>query len=119
MNDKARSHVPISATVIRNAIQHYLNGDHEDFFKIKDFIPTVTNDYLTRDIYIVGGESTGKSTLAHNLANQLQTIYVNEYAIDYIGEHGRDLNEDDLLNIARGQLALQKHCGEKVIFLYS
>lgn len=108
MNDKARSHVPISATVIRNAIQHYLNGDHEDFFKIKDFIPTVTNDYLTRDIYIVGGESTGKSTLAHNLANQLQTIYVNEYAIDYIGEHGRDLNEDDLLNIARGQLALQK-----------
>lgn len=108
MNDKARSHVPISATVIRNAIQHYLNGDHEDFFKIKDFIPTVTNNYLTRDIYIVGGESTGKSTLARNLANQLQTIYVNEYAIDYIGEHGRDLNEDDLLNIARGQLALQK-----------
>lgn len=108
MNDKARSHVPISATIIRNAIQHYLNGEHEDFFKIKDFIPTVTNDYLTRDIYIVGGESTGKSTLAHNLANQLKTIYVNEYAIDYIGEHGRELNEADLLNIARGQLALQK-----------
>jgi HTH-type transcriptional repressor of NAD biosynthesis genes len=108
MNDKARSHVPISATIIRNAIQHYLNGAHEDFFKIKDFIPTVTNDYLTRDIYIVGGESTGKSTLARNLANQLQTIYVNEYAIDYIGEHGRELNEADLLNIARGQLALQK-----------
>lgn len=108
MNDKARSHVPISATIIRNAIKHYLNGAHEDFFKIKDFIPTVTNDYLTRDIYIVGGESTGKSTLARNLADQLQTIYVNEYAIDYIGEHGRELNEADLLNIARGQLALQK-----------
>ena len=108
MNDKARSHVPISATIIRNAIKHYLNGAHEDFFKIKDFIPTVTNDYLTRDIYIVGGESTGKSTLARNLADQLQTIYVNEYAIDYIGEHGRELNEADLLNIACGQLALQK-----------
>lgn len=108
MIDKARSHVPISATMIRNAVQHYLNGDQEEFFKIKDFIPTVTKDHLTRDVYIVGGESTGKSTLARTLANQLHTIYVKEYAIDYIGEHGRELNEVDLFSIARGQLALQK-----------
>lgn len=108
MIDKARSHVPISATMIRNAVKHYLNGAQEEFFKIKDFIPTVTNDHLTRDVYIVGGESTGKSTLARTLANQLHTIYVKEYAIDYIGEHGRELNEVDLFSIARGQLALQK-----------
>lgn len=108
MIDKARSHVPISATMIRNAVQHYLNGAQEEFFKIKDFIPTVTKDHLTRDVYIVGGESTGKSTLARTLANQLHTIYVKEYAIDYIGEHGRELNEVDLFSIARGQLALQK-----------
>lgn len=108
MIDKNRTHLPISATIIRNAIKSYLNGKKDDFFEIKDFIPEETNTYLTRDIFIVGGESTGKSTLAHDLSNQLNTVYVNEYALDYIGEHGRDLNETDLLNIARGQLALQK-----------
>jgi NadR type nicotinamide-nucleotide adenylyltransferase len=108
MIDKNRTHLPISATIIRNSINEYLNGNQDDFFKIRKFIPQETNNYLTRDIFIVGGESTGKSTLAHSLAETLKTVYINEYAIDYIHEHSRDLNEKDLLMIARGQLALQK-----------
>jgi HTH-type transcriptional repressor of NAD biosynthesis genes len=108
MIDKNRTHLPISATIIRNSIMDYLNGNKENFFKVRGFIPEETNNYLTRDIFIVGGESTGKSTLARSLAKQLSTVYVNEYAIDYINEHGRDLKEKDLLMIARGQLALQK-----------
>lgn len=108
MIDKNRTHLPISATIIRNSIKDYLKGDQDEFFKVRNFIPEETNNYLTRDIFIVGGESTGKSTLAHSLSEQLKTVYVNEYAIDYINEHGRDLNEKDLLLIARGQLALQR-----------
>jgi len=107
MVDKDRTHLPISATMIRNSIDAYMNGNHDDFFKVRDFIPDATNLYLTRDIYIVGGESTGKSTLSKKLANQLETICVNEYAIKYIEDHGRDLKENDLINIAKGQFAQQ------------
>lgn len=107
MIDKERTHIPISATIIRNAIKSYLHGDISSYNKIKQFIPLATKQYLIKDVYIVGGESTGKTTLSSNLAESLSTTLVKEYAINYIKEVGRDLNERDLLNIARGQLALQ------------
>lgn len=108
MIDKARTHLPISATMIRDAIQEYMKGHHSDFFRIKDFIPEQTNLYLTRDIFVVGGESTGKTTFTHQLSKIIDTVCVNEYAVDYISEKGRDLKENDLINIAKGQRALQK-----------
>lgn len=107
MVDKARTIYPISATIIRNAIDAYLDGNQEDFLNVKKFIPNVTNDYLTKDIFIVGGESTGKTTLAKKLAQEYKTINVPEYAIDYIAEKGSDISPNDMYNIVRGQLALQ------------
>jgi NadR type nicotinamide-nucleotide adenylyltransferase len=50
-----------------------------------------------------GVESTGKSTLAAELAAALGTIWVPEYGREYCIEHGADCTPDDLLAIARGQ----------------
>lgn len=107
MVDKERTIYPISATIIRNSINQYLDGNQKDFLNVKKFVPDVTNDYLTKDIFIVGGESTGKSTLAKKLADVYQTINIPEYAIDYIAEKGTDIKRNDMYNIVRGQLALQ------------
>ncbi len=106
MTDKERVSYPISATIIRNAINSYFENK-TDFFNIKKFIPAVTNEYITKDIYIVGGESTGKTTISEKLSIDFNTTKIPEYAINYIYDHGRDLNQNDLYNIVRGQLSLQ------------
>ena len=57
-----------------------------------------------KKICIFGPESTGKTTLAKNLASRFDTSYVPEYAEEYIKEHGKDLNLEDMLKIAEGQI---------------
>lgn len=54
---------------------------------------------------VIGPESTGKSTLSEQLAGELQTLWVPEYGRQYLEELGREYNEDDLLQIAKGQIA--------------
>lgn len=56
-------------------------------------------------IAITGPESTGKSSLAKELAAHYNTLFVEEYAREYIDQLGRQYSEDDILQIARGQLA--------------
>ena len=58
-----------------------------------------------KKIVVIGPESTGKSTLSQQLANELKTLWVPEYGRRYLEELGREYNEDDLLQIARGQIA--------------
>ncbi|GAB3528835.1 hypothetical protein GCM10027443_07260 [Pontibacter brevis] len=59
-------------------------------------------------IAITGPESTGKSTLAENLARHYDTVWVPEYARTYVGNLGRPYTLEDLEAIARGQLALEQ-----------
>lgn len=59
-------------------------------------------------IAITGPESTGKSTLAQQLAKHYNTIWVPEYARTYIDNLDRDYIESDLLKIAAGQLASEE-----------
>ncbi|WP_448528250.1 AAA family ATPase [Raineya sp.] len=54
-------------------------------------------------VAIVGAEATGKSTLAENLAKYYQTIWVPEYAREYLTHLGRKYTFDDVLAIAQGQ----------------
>lgn len=58
-------------------------------------------------VAIVGPESTGKSTLATELAKHFETEWVPEYARDYLDNLDRSYTEEDLLNIARGQVYLE------------
>jgi NadR type nicotinamide-nucleotide adenylyltransferase len=62
---------------------------------------------MNKKIVIIGPESTGKSTLAEQLANHFHSRWVPEYAREYLIEHGMNYSYDDLLTIARGQLKLE------------
>ena len=60
-----------------------------------------------KKIVIIGPESTGKSTLCEGLAAHFHTDWVPEYAREYLLTHGMNYQYEDLLTIARGQLALE------------
>jgi NadR type nicotinamide-nucleotide adenylyltransferase len=55
-------------------------------------------------IAITGPESTGKSRLAEELAVYYQTEFVVEYAREYIDHLDRPYNQNDILEIAKGQI---------------
>ncbi|HMU46868.1 MAG TPA: AAA family ATPase [Chitinophagaceae bacterium] len=61
-----------------------------------------------KKIVILGPESTGKSTLCKQLANHYDTLWCPEYARDYLQKHGKSYKYDDLLTIAKGQVALEE-----------
>jgi NadR type nicotinamide-nucleotide adenylyltransferase len=60
-----------------------------------------------KKIVIIGGESTGKSTLCMHLASYYKTIWVNEFARTYLENLDRDYISSDLIEIARGQILLE------------
>lgn len=57
----------------------------KDIFGHWDWMPQVVRSYFTRKVLLIGGESSGKSTLTVNLANYFNTVYLEEV--------GRDLSE--------------------------
>lgn len=58
-------------------------------------------------VVVIGPESTGKSTLSEQLAAHYQTVWVQEFARQYLEELPRPYEQQDLLTIAEGQLALE------------
>lgn len=62
---------------------------------------------MLKKIVIIGPESTGKSTLSAQLAVHYKTLWCPEYAREYLLEHGTSYTFEDLLTIAKGQLALE------------
>lgn len=58
-------------------------------------------------IVVLGPESTGKSTLCAQLAEHYKTLWVPEFARDYLLENGTDYTYDDLLHIAKSQQQLE------------
>jgi NadR type nicotinamide-nucleotide adenylyltransferase len=58
-----------------------------------------------KKIVILGPESTGKSSLCESLAIHYNTIWCPEYARQFLNEHGPEYSYDDLLTIAKGQIA--------------
>jgi len=64
----------ISSTAIR-----------KDIYGHWEWIPFVVRPYYVKKVLVIGGESTGKSTLTINLANYYNT--------NYLEEVGRDLSE--------------------------
>ena len=59
-------------------------------------------------IVAIGPESTGKSTLCTELALHFSTHWCQEYAREYLINNGTNYSYEDLLLIAKGQLALEE-----------
>ncbi len=70
--DKSRERVPISGTAVRT--DPYTNWD---------FIEPPVRGWFAKRVCVVGAESTGTTTLAKALAEQLQTVWVEEYGREY------------------------------------
>lgn len=68
-----------------------------------------------KKIVIIGPESTGKSTLCKQLADHYQTLWVPEYAREYLTANGMNYTYEDLLIIAKGQIALEEEYAGKII----
>lgn len=63
---------------------------------------------MLKKIVILGPESTGKSTLCKQLAAHYNTEWCPEYAREYLLKNGMAYSYNDLLTIAKGQLALEE-----------
>jgi HTH-type transcriptional regulator, transcriptional repressor of NAD biosynthesis genes len=91
--DPLREAVPISGTKIRNAM-----GSSKQWLS-----PLVAASFVKR-ITILGGESSGKSTLAAALAEHYRTDWVPEYGRELWDIRGGSLSYEDLLLIAKEQV---------------
>jgi HTH-type transcriptional repressor of NAD biosynthesis genes len=91
--DGARRTVPVSGTAIRDdPMGHW------------QYISEVVRPYFVRRVAVVGAESVGKTTLAEQLAERFDTVWVPEYGRAYC--EGRDaaaLELPDFEAIAWGQ----------------
>ncbi|MDF7667342.1 multifunctional transcriptional regulator/nicotinamide-nucleotide adenylyltransferase/ribosylnicotinamide kinase NadR [Orbaceae bacterium ESL0727] len=94
--DPKREFMNVSATQIREAP-----------LKNWQYIPTEVRPFFVRTIAILGGESSGKSTLVNKLANVFNTTSAWEYGRDYVfsqlGGDERALQFADYDKIALGQ----------------
>lgn len=70
--DRARTAVPISGTKIRQSPLDCL-----------EFLEPCVRSYFVRRVVLIGAESTGKTTLAQELAERYQTLWVPEYGREY------------------------------------
>ncbi len=68
---------------------------------------------MLKKVVVIGPESTGKTTLCKQLATHFHAQWCPEFAREYLLEHGMDYSYDDLLTIAKGQIALEeKHIAD-------
>lgn len=70
-------------------------------------------------VAITGPESTGKSMLTAQLAMHYNATMIVEYAREYLDRLSRPYDYDDILKIAKGQLAMENavlHSTEKFLF---
>ena len=63
---------------------------------------------MLKKIVVIGPESTGKSTLCEMLAQHYQTEWCSEFAREWLLTNGTDYTYDDLMTIAKGQVALEE-----------
>jgi len=68
---------------------------------------------MIKKIAITGPESTGKSEMAKKLANYFNTVWVPEYAREYIAGLDREYTPKDIEFIARKQLEIESGLEKK------
>lgn len=102
--DKARGLVPISGTAIR--------ADPHAWRQFLD--PRVYASFVRR-IGILGGESSGKTSLAAALAGRLGTEWVPEYGRERWIEQSGVLTMSDLRDIAQVQVAREERIAQQAL----
>lgn len=108
--DRDRRHVPISATKIRS-----------NPFAYWEFLEPCVRAHFVRSVCVVGAESTGTTTLAQDLAEHFETVWVPEYGREYcetLAAKGVDLwnyrwNSAEFSLIARAQVELEQRMARK------
>lgn len=91
-----RNNIKISSSDIRN-----------NPFKYWDYIPNIVKPIYNKKILIIGGESTGKSTLVENLALIYNTNFVSEVGRDtceYAGGEDYMIMDDLIENLLRQKI---------------
>ncbi len=68
---------------------------------------------MLKRIAITGPESTGKSELAKQLAEHYKTVWVPEYARQYLEKRNGKYEMEDIVQIAKGQLNLEEEMAAK------
>ncbi|MCY7351229.1 MAG: AAA family ATPase [Cytophagaceae bacterium] len=66
-----------------------------------------------KKITLIGPESTGKTTLARQLATHFDTVVVEEYGRIYCEKFGNDCDALDLCHIAAGQLYFEDEAAKQ------
>ena len=92
--DPARQRFPVSGTALRASPG-----------QLGRWVAPCINADLVRRVCLLGGESSGKSTLAQALATALDTCHVAEYGRELWEQQAGRLEEADMLRIARTQVA--------------
>ena len=95
--DKARAAVPVSGTAVR-----------ADPLRWWDYLEPPVRGYYAKRVVLVGAESTGKTTLASDLAEAFQTEWVAEYGREHWEEKlargdGDFWREEEFAHIAAEQ----------------
>ena len=92
--DEDRKRFSISGTSVRE--NPYANWE---------LLPSPVRAYYAKRVGIVGAESTGKTTLAEGLAKRLNTVWVPEFAVEYLKNGNVDVTSVEVIEaIARGQV---------------
>lgn len=99
------SYIPVDPTLVGHTVAEA--EVRKDPLKHWASLPRIVRPHFVRRVCVFGPESTGKSTLAKQLAERFGTVYVPEYAKTYIETTGKEIDDDDMLAIARGQCALE------------
>jgi NadR type nicotinamide-nucleotide adenylyltransferase len=95
--DRTRELVPISGTAIRERpLAHWR------------YLPLPVRPYFVKRVVVFGPESTGKSTLARDLARHYDTAWVSEYARGYLDNKRARYEQDDFPLFVAGQHAAEE-----------
>jgi len=93
--DNQREKFPISGTLLREQLYQYRQFVH----------PVVYRDLVLKVVFL-GAPSTGKTTIAREMAARRNTVWMPEYGREYWDQHqvNRRLNLEQLTEIAEGHI---------------
>lgn len=94
LHDQPRLHRPICASAIRSDVHEHRRWLHVDVYR-----------HFVQRVVLLGGESSGKTTLARLLATQHGTCWVPEFGREHWLARQGVLSLDDLVHIGSTQVA--------------